>query len=110
MRRQVHLIHRATGVPYRSVYLGAADTLYDALERSGVPIRTVCRGSTICGVCRVTVEAGADVLEPPRPDEAALLQRFAVGEPRARLACRITLPEGVDAITVSTDYWGAEPG
>ncbi len=110
MKRQVVLKNSETGEVYRRAYLGADDTLYAALERSQIPIQTTCRGSTICGMCRVTVETGAERLEPAKPDERALLDRFAPENPRARLACRLKLPEGVEEIEVSTPYWRSEQG
>lgn len=84
---------------------GRHETLYQALERVGRPaIRTRCRGSSLCGQCWVRVEA-ASGLEPARPDEEALLLREAPHEPRARLACRLRIPDGETSVAVSTSYW-----
>lgn len=76
----------------------SGETAFEALERSGIPIATRCRGSAICGMCRVVVEAGGDDLPPPAPDEQVLLDRY--GTPGERLACRLTHPEGVDELVV----------
>lgn len=64
---------------------------WECLDRAGLRLRTTCRGSTICGLCRVEVMEGGEALPPVQPDEAMLL-----GEaPGAwRLACRIRLPPG----------------
>ncbi|MCB9674365.1 MAG: (2Fe-2S)-binding protein [Alphaproteobacteria bacterium] len=80
------------------------ETLYEALERTGHPIRTTCRGSTICGLCGVHVEEGGEQLEPAAPDEQVLLEREQAG-PDERLACRLRIPEGASKLVVSTRYW-----
>jgi len=103
------LVDRRTGETYREVPAVSIENLYETLARNGVPIRTSCRGSTICGRCWVEV-AEADLARLPEaaPDERLLLDRHAPGEPRARLACRLELPRGTKTITVATDYWPEE--
>ncbi len=81
------------------------ETLYECLERHRFPIRTTCRGSTICGLCWVRVHDGGPDTAVTRSDEAQLLEDSAPGEPDARLACCLELPAGRDHLVVSTDYW-----
>jgi ferredoxin len=94
----------ASGEPIATIPLARGETLYDAIERSGVvAIRTTCRGSTICGLCRVTVEEGAAALDPPMADERELLGEGAPAN--VRLACRVTLPAALRRLVASTPYW-----
>jgi ferredoxin len=84
---------------------GPREPLFFALERVGEPpIRTRCRGSSICGQCWVRV-IEADGLAPAAPDEQVLLDRDAPGVANARLACKLVIPEGQQRVVVSTDYW-----
>lgn len=104
------LVDRATKATFREVPAVSSENLYETLARNGLPIRTSCRGSTICGRCWVVLEdEDLSELPPAAPDERMLLDRHAAGEPRARLACRLELPKGRKTLTVSTDYWRA-PG
>lgn len=99
------LRHYPSGARCRTVPASTTETLYQALERAGVEIRTRCRGSTICGQCWVHVLDDADALPPMLADERQLLDRSIPGVPDTRLACRIRLPRGVDALDVATPYW-----
>lgn len=101
------LMNRRTQQVVRKVPVGHRETLYEALERLGLPIRTSCRGSTICGQCWVYVEDEVEELPSAAPDERALLDRFAEASPQVRLACRLRLPKERSSIVVSTTYWGA---
>ena len=66
--------------------------LLDVCDEAHAPIEVSCRSAN-CGVCRVEVLAGADLLEPPRPDEALVLRLFAA-PPGQRLACQVELRAG----------------
>ncbi len=83
------------------------ETLYECLERNRHPIRTTCRGSTICGLCWVEVHDGGPELVATRRDEQELLAESASGIPNARLACCLFLPTDRDELVVSTSYWKA---
>jgi len=103
--------HRHTGEPIAQPGVARGETVYECLARNGVPIRTTCKGSTICGLCVVLVEGGDDVLAAlPEvlADERALLDRHGNTEPNARLACRLQLPQGHDHLVVALDP--APPG
>jgi len=67
------------------------ESVYEALARSAFPPNSTCRGSTICGLCRVTVRESSAPLPEIFPDERALLGDTP---PQVRLACRLELPRG----------------
>lgn len=91
----VILVHDlATGAVRARVHPAEGETLYAAAARSGVPWRTRCRGSTICGQCWVRLAPDAEGIEPPAPDEVELLRAHAPGVEGYRLACRLVLPSG----------------
>lgn len=94
-----------TGEVRARVPIASGETLFAALTRSGVPIKTSCYGSTICGLCWVVVRDGAEQLEPPLMDEAQLLAPTIrrKGVEGARLACRIRMPRGLDRIVVEAE-------
>lgn len=100
-----HLVlkHRHTGSVLAQPAIARGETVYACLERHGLPIRTSCRGSTICGLCVVLVEEGLEDLPPTRPDEQQLLDRFGNTEPQARLACCLTMPKGRRRLVLALD-------
>ena len=57
------------------------------------------------GGCFEQLNADGSAVAPAAPDEQVLLDRFAPGEPRARLACRLALPRSRSTLKVATDYW-----
>lgn len=63
-------------------------TLLEMSRISGVPHTSLCGGKGRCTTCRVVIENGADLLQPP--DEAELRSLRAVNaSPGTRLACQI---------------------
>ncbi len=98
---------KRTGEDETLATLGVAhnETLYECLERHRWPIRTTCRGSTICGLCWVHVEGGGEDTRVVRRDERELLEEQAPGEEDVRLACCLFLPEGREQLVISTSYW-----
>ncbi len=66
--------------------------LLDACDDARAPIAFSCRSAS-CGTCRVTVLAGAELLEPPANDELEVLTIFAA-EPTERLACSAIVRPG----------------
>ncbi len=69
------------------IALTAKEDLLEALQGAGVPIRTSCGGVATCGLCRVTVVAGANCLTELKGVEEHHLGNVAsiVG---LRLACQ----------------------
>ncbi len=65
----------------------AGQTLFDCAEAVGVRVPTSCVKKGKCRECLVEIEAGADLLSAPAPQESHLKGAF-------RLACRTTLVEG----------------
>lgn len=45
------------------------ETAFSAARRAGVPIPTACVGRANCGLCRVKVLAGEELLSPLNKDE-----------------------------------------
>ncbi len=101
-----HFLVHYGAFPPRRVGAAPGETLYQTLERNGLPIRSRCRGSTLCGLCWVEVLAP---VPPPRPDEAALLARHAPTRPGVRLACTLTLA-GHEALPVRIPSTEGESG
>jgi ferredoxin len=66
--------------------------LLDACDDARAPVAFSCRSAS-CGTCRVEVLAGADLLEPPGPDELEVLAIFAAS-PAERLACQAIVRPG----------------
>jgi len=69
--------------------LAAGETLFERAEALGVHVPTSCLKQGKCRECLVEVEAGAELLSPPAPQERHLEGRF-------RLACRTRLAESGD--------------
>jgi uncharacterized 2Fe-2S/4Fe-4S cluster protein (DUF4445 family) len=66
--------------------LGAEESLFERAEALGIHVPTSCVKQGKCRECLVEVEAGAELLSPPAPQERHLEGRF-------RLACRTRLVE-----------------
>ncbi len=78
--------------------------IVDLCDDHRAPIGFWCR-SADCGTCRVEVLAGAELLEPAREDERALLGRLAA-PPAQRLACQAMLRAGAGLVRLR---WVAPP-
>lgn len=63
-------------------------TLLEISRLNAVPHASVCGGRARCSTCRVSIEAGENVLPPPGEAEAATLKRISA-EAGVRLACQI---------------------
>jgi len=99
----VVLVDRETDEPIAQVPIPVGATVYDAFERAEQRLPTRCRGSSLCGLCRVEVREGSPLPPDPPPDERALLARVAPHEPDARLACRMKLDPRDDRLVVAID-------
>ena len=79
------------GDGYEAVDLPQGAELSSALDAVNSPVLFGCR-SCICATCLVEVESLSDpALPPPEEEEAEVLEIYAPDNPRARLACQITL-------------------
>ncbi len=76
--------------------------LLAALEHGGVHLPTSCGGAGTCGLCRVTVTGGGDVL----PIERATLGEVDIAN-GVRLACQVVVRDDL-AVTVAADLLVAE--
>jgi len=63
------------------------EDLLEILRSNGYPIATSCGGVAACGLCRVTIEAGRDLLSGIREGEVSHLGSEA-GDLGVRLACQ----------------------
>lgn len=90
----------ADGTVQRVVYASPGERIYDALIRAGVRVPTTCRGSTICGLCRVDVQDDVSGIAPALRDELDLLATGGASDTE-RLACRLRFPEGRSRLALS---------
>jgi ferredoxin len=75
-----------------AVRVVSAGPLVDVCDEAHAPIELSCRAAN-CGICRVDVLAGAELMEPAGADERAVLERFAAA-PGQRLACQAVVRAG----------------
>lgn len=75
-----------------AVTMTADGRLLDACDEARAPLAFSCRSAS-CGTCLVAVLAGAELLEPPRPDEREVLA-LADAHPGQRLACQAVVRSG----------------
>jgi ferredoxin len=70
--------------------------LVDVCDEYLAPVPFSCRSAT-CATCQIEILEGADLLEPPGPEEAELLE--VVGGPEgSRLACQAQIKPGSGTI------------
>jgi adenylate cyclase len=72
----------------REVRAPFGPTLLEISRMNGIPHASVCGGRGRCSTCRVRVQAGFEELDPPREEEARVLERIGAGE-HIRLACQL---------------------
>ena len=101
MKSPHYVVHDArSGQVYAQVPASPWLSAYESLERAGVQLPTTCRGSTICGLCRVEVLEGAQALPAPLADELQLLGGPDPALAPVRLACRLRLPDGLERLVL----------
>lgn len=83
--------------PNKLVPILPGATLLEISRHHGFPHASVCGGRGRCSTCRVRVNRGGELLEPPRPDETEVLQRVHAA-PNVRLACQVR-PVGPISVT-----------
>lgn len=76
------------------------DRLLDLRDDASLPVSVSCR-SADCGVCRIEVVQGAELLEPPSHDEKAVLARLG-SPPKVRLLCQAVLRENEGSVVFQT--------
>lgn len=74
-------------------------TLLEMSRSNGVPHTALCGGRGRCTTCRVVVEEGAELLQPPSAAELASL-RAVNAPPNTRLACQIRPTESASVFRV----------
>ena len=80
----------AAAVGAVSVEGAAGTTLFDAGAQARAGIDTACVGKGTCGLCRIKVRAGAELLSPYSDEELRHLGNL-YHLTRVRLACRARL-------------------
>jgi len=75
------------------------DSLLALLQRHAHPIATACGGVASCGLCRLTVVSGQQLLSPLKPEEVHHLGNVAKLI-SARLACQSVVADAEGEITV----------
>ncbi len=63
-------------------------SVLEALRSAGVPHAAVCGGRARCTTCRINVDRGLELLDPPTDMEAAALKRIKA-DSSVRLACQV---------------------
>jgi len=71
----------------RQIPSNPAISILNLLQRSGVPIDTVCGGRAQCGRCLIRVLSGADSMNRKNEAESKRLEALKAGEDM-RLACQ----------------------
>lgn len=79
-------------------------TLSEELHIKNSPVLFGCR-TGVCGTCVVEVVEGAEHLAPPDEDEQEILELYAAGLPRARLACQIDVQGDVKLHARCENRW-----
>lgn len=90
------------GRPERELPVEAEQSIFEGLRQAEHPIASSCDGVAVCGLCVISVLAGADSLSEIDAVERALLRKERAGK-HQRLACQ-SYVEGPGVI-LSTDYW-----
>lgn len=75
-------------------------TLFDAGAKAGVTIETACVGKGTCGLCRVKVVAGAEVLTPYSDEEERHLGNL-YHLTKVRLSCRTRITGGSATVVLA---------
>ena len=91
---------RVTYLPDGIAASGACgESLFEIGRRNGVPISTSCVGKASCGLCRVAIVAGEELLSP-----IGALERRHLGNvyfiTKQRLSCQARLTSGEGEVVV----------
>src|SRR6185295_11815973 len=96
---------RVTFLPSgRSFEVVRGGSLLRAILRARLPLARSCRGTGVCGLCRVVVvepQPATSALAPMGAIEASLAAREQP-RPGERYAC---LARVLDDVTITTSYW-----
>ena len=81
------IVFESCNLPPLQVDCPDGGRLLDICDEVTAPIPFSCRSAT-CGTCRVDVLEGAEVLDPPGPEECETLATLGDDGSRRRLACK----------------------
>ncbi|MHC1636206.1 MAG: ASKHA domain-containing protein [Candidatus Methanospirareceae archaeon] len=74
--------------------------ILEIATKLGVDIASICGGEGKCGKCKVIIEEGYEALPPLSESEKKFISEEEWKEKRIRLACLISLPEGVKKFVI----------
>ena len=91
----------ANGEDIEEVEAPAGARLLDLAQANGQPLEGTCEGQMACSTCHVLVDREDFGKLPEASEMEEDLLDLATGVSRwSRLACQITIPEGLDSLTV----------
>ncbi len=91
----------ADGSEVQEVTAAIGENLLDIAQAAGQPLEGTCEGQMACSTCHVIVAAEDFVkLRPASEPEEDMLDLAAAATRTSRLACQITIPDGLDVLTV----------
>lgn len=91
----------ADGASIEEAQGSPGDRLLDLAQAYGQPLEGTCEGQMACSTCHVIVAAEDFDRLPPASEEEEDMLDLALGATRtSRLACQITLTEGLECLTV----------
>ncbi len=87
--------------------ISAGQSLFEVGRRAGVPISTACVGKASCGLCRVKILAGEELLVPQNPAEKQHLgNTYFIS--KLRLSCQVRVIEGATSGTIEVQLPGVQ--
>lgn len=84
--------------PSDSVDHPEGGALLDICDEAHAPVAFSCRSAN-CGICRVEIVTGIDLLEPAESEERELLSALTASSSE-RLACRAVVRTGAGLVSV----------
>ncbi|MCC6994248.1 MAG: 2Fe-2S iron-sulfur cluster binding domain-containing protein [Deltaproteobacteria bacterium] len=92
----------------KTVEARPGDNLFDLAQRERVPISTACVGKGTCGLCRVKIVSGGELLSP-----VGALDKKHIGNvyfiTKVRLSCQAVLNGDGDVVVEVPDFPKPKP-
>ncbi|MDR0695704.1 MAG: 2Fe-2S iron-sulfur cluster binding domain-containing protein [Holosporales bacterium] len=83
-------------------HANVGETLLMVAQKSGVDLFGGCDGAGVCGTCHILVDHDfLEKLGEPSIEENDLLEVIPSRAPNSRIACQVTVSEGMDGLTVT---------
>jgi uncharacterized 2Fe-2S/4Fe-4S cluster protein (DUF4445 family) len=74
----------------RRIYYSDSKTIYHALTKAGIRIKSICGGKGTCGKCKLLIQKGMDLFNVPTNAEIENLSKSEIQQ-GWRLACQVML-------------------